>query len=747
MATSWNFKNFSKATISGSHNTVVTTINVVTGHGTRFGTSFPMMAAVWRSSAFPDPADAFHDSPSKAELVEITARTTDALTVVRAKESTSGLDMTDTSQTFSIMGVHTAVQVAAGDGSVENVRAHGAIGDGVVDDTTAVIAAIDAAVAGGTVYFPPGTYELTTWPAAGKNPAKKLRFLGTDYSVVKGPVTTDFLDCRDDLTMDRMSFEDWDSVVKCEGLTGTIDKIHITDCFSDGHFNFFNWGAPVDASVIDSITITGCKLINAAHFHIFVAGSGTSVGQFNQCIISNNTITGGRRGIHVGNNVGSGKTQTTWKRILINGNSVSGQTSAVTDTAGIILYGENVVVSDNHVSDVTGGNTEHWGIYTKARNTTITGNTITDVHDGLGTTTGRAISIKGAHRAFLPQDSTYSYMDSVSNNAVKSSSGAIRIESDQCVVNGNVFEDIEKNLIVTIGLDRVTEDLVISNNVAYHDPALNYLHYTAIASGPWTLNETVTGDSSSATAVIVGGGGALAADGILFVNAVSGTFTSSEGLTGGTSGTTGTFTKLAVAGEFMRYQNPCNRSVVSGNSVFGNSVGVRFDPTNASSGPAMVNDQGNYAITGNIFDCTGLGVSVQTSDPDLTSSLIFENLLISGNIFRDCPNGAWRVTPDNVMILKNFRITGNVYDDAMDKNRDHGYGRLEGEPVTGLAIDDIEGNFVRHWNGIQIINGEWDGEHLMIGDGANAFHVWQDGTNLRGLKGAPTAAGDGTVIV
>jgi len=47
-------------------------------------------------------------------------------------------------------------------GAVINVLDYGAIGNGIADDTAAITAAVTAASAGSTVYFPVGTYKVTS---------------------------------------------------------------------------------------------------------------------------------------------------------------------------------------------------------------------------------------------------------------------------------------------------------------------------------------------------------------------------------------------------------------------------------------------------------------------------------------------------------------------------------------------------------------------------------------------------------
>lgn len=58
-----------------------TSLVVTAGHGSRFPTVFPFPATIWPTGTLPD--------PSNAEIVQVTAISTDTLTIVRAQEGTS----------------------------------------------------------------------------------------------------------------------------------------------------------------------------------------------------------------------------------------------------------------------------------------------------------------------------------------------------------------------------------------------------------------------------------------------------------------------------------------------------------------------------------------------------------------------------------------------------------------------------------------------------------------------------------
>jgi hypothetical protein len=91
-------------------------------------------------------------------------------------------------------GVSTNIQTALAGfaGMFVNVKdpAYGAVGDGVTDDTTAISAATTAAN-GGIVFFPPGTYKITTLSLAGAN----INWLGSGAasSIISGTTSTSLI--------------------------------------------------------------------------------------------------------------------------------------------------------------------------------------------------------------------------------------------------------------------------------------------------------------------------------------------------------------------------------------------------------------------------------------------------------------------------------------------------------------------------------------------------------------------------
>lgn len=63
-----------------------TTLNVAAGQGSRFPSTFPFLITVWDKTTYSDPSD-----DTNMEIMICTARTTDALTVTRAQEGTTGV--------------------------------------------------------------------------------------------------------------------------------------------------------------------------------------------------------------------------------------------------------------------------------------------------------------------------------------------------------------------------------------------------------------------------------------------------------------------------------------------------------------------------------------------------------------------------------------------------------------------------------------------------------------------------------
>lgn len=90
--------NFGKVTVSTGYTSAATSIVLTTGHGSRLPNTFPYPLVWWNSTDYTDPAD----DPNR-EIVTVTARTSDTLTVTRAAESTSASNKNTSSKTYSMV--------------------------------------------------------------------------------------------------------------------------------------------------------------------------------------------------------------------------------------------------------------------------------------------------------------------------------------------------------------------------------------------------------------------------------------------------------------------------------------------------------------------------------------------------------------------------------------------------------------------------------------------------------------------
>ncbi|KKM14535.1 hypothetical protein LCGC14_1705120, partial [marine sediment metagenome] len=76
--------NFGKVTVSIGYDASATSIVLTTGHGANLPATFSYNLVWWDSTTYADPAD-----DPNVEIVRVTNRVTDTLTVTRAQEGTS----------------------------------------------------------------------------------------------------------------------------------------------------------------------------------------------------------------------------------------------------------------------------------------------------------------------------------------------------------------------------------------------------------------------------------------------------------------------------------------------------------------------------------------------------------------------------------------------------------------------------------------------------------------------------------
>lgn len=93
--------NFGKVTVSTGYNAVATSIALSSGHGSRLpqpSSDGAFNLVWWNATDYADPSD----DPNR-EIVRVTARSTDTLTVTRAQESTSASTKNTSGKTYKMV--------------------------------------------------------------------------------------------------------------------------------------------------------------------------------------------------------------------------------------------------------------------------------------------------------------------------------------------------------------------------------------------------------------------------------------------------------------------------------------------------------------------------------------------------------------------------------------------------------------------------------------------------------------------
>jgi len=333
-------------------------------------------------------------------------------------------------------------------GQVLTPEQFGAIGDGTTDDTVAMRAAMDAAVAQGkTLQLRMGaTYLLSTWTEY--QTAGRLRIIGgaisgsSGNSTLRGPATAvPCLSPSTNFEVENVVFDRWTSAIRrTTAQGGSYTYFHILNCrFVNCTSNVVAIQVPIDNYHIENNDFEGCV--------------GTSGSTAYGVLIGTNTYAD----------------QDTWQNgWIVNNRFKTLSATGTRSLAAILVYGRAVTIADNKIDGLSqSGTGEAWGIYTKVRWGQVYGNYVTNVH-AAGSADNQGINIKGNTRA--APVSPQGYSNSVWGNNVKNitngvsasgKGGAIRVQTDDAVVYGNLCEECG----ITCDESTTYQNVQISNNI------------------------------------------------------------------------------------------------------------------------------------------------------------------------------------------------------------------------------------------------------------------------------------------
>jgi parallel beta-helix repeat protein len=343
---------------------------------------------------------------------------------------------------------------------VFNVTTYGAKGDGVTDDTAAIHRARDAAGAGGTVYFPAGTYAVSNVRA---NLAGQLWQLDAAATLRLKPAGIGVLSLIADSVRVTGGHIDGNKANQaasgtCVGVDGqhvTVQAVEVFDCLGWG---IYVYGADYGQYLGNYVHDTGLAAIfaeNGASYNVFdrntVANTGAGAGGI--VVHGQQGTAGVAYGTQITNNSVSGVAQISiesWSpNSLVKGNTTVGGVMGISVGAA-----DSTVISGNTVSGAL-----WYGIELgNAGSCTVSGNVVVDSpgqgiiiddagHDNtVASNTIRNSAERGIQISYLAS------RNSITNNIIDTW-GLSAIEahtSDNNLISGNTFSGTSTNQVKLI---------------------------------------------------------------------------------------------------------------------------------------------------------------------------------------------------------------------------------------------------------------------------------------------------------
>jgi parallel beta-helix repeat protein len=376
-----------------------------------------------------------------------------------------------------------------------SVKDFGATGDGATDDTTAIQNALNAGT-GRSVYFPAGTYRISTTLLV--KTKTTLIGEGMNKSIIK-------------LTS---GFGAGTTAIRNEIISGTVNVYYDTDLefyglTFDGNNNSTRTAELVAVAKVQNVTFSNCSFQN--HTYIALAMTANSNMVVTECYFTNNgrpipsttsapalwvaeTVLGMPYDVRIENNYFR---DNNWSAAYFmptrgsftNNNCVdSGESAIFCNNTGSYLRIEN-----NNITGTTRSNISGSGIECGASNTVITGNTIDScAAEGIALTDAQNVTIANNLIFNNGQDTAYYPF---ANGITIVSSVASPGQPDHIQIHGNRIGDRQgtKTQYAAIGFGgggAACTNVAIYNNDFAEQKTATYYNLTAarFGTGCYTLN-------------------------------------------------------------------------------------------------------------------------------------------------------------------------------------------------------------------------------------------------------------------